>query len=257
MTASAAAKTFGVPELLEMILVRLPMKGLLFIQRVSKDFRASVTSSKRLQERLFFQLEKVCGADIPYISDLVYGKGVNALLSATHANNKWLVQQLKVTQERMHPLRTNELFCKRAILHGQSRQVSRSTESLPIKSLNFLHPAVTRLALLKGFVTGDEVTLCVDMDASVAHSDAAPAADSEASWRQMLVKQCPCKKLAVELEVNIGRKTPSRVYNTVLPAVTRMGEIMDWCESKYAESVNFAARGLPKLTVEGDATRGR
>lgn len=45
----------NVPELLENILLELPIKSLLVVQRVSKTFHATITGSPRLQQALFFK----------------------------------------------------------------------------------------------------------------------------------------------------------------------------------------------------------
>lgn len=49
-----AAAVFSVPELLEDILSRLPMTELLLSQRVSKQFKATIEGSVKLQRALFF-----------------------------------------------------------------------------------------------------------------------------------------------------------------------------------------------------------
>ena len=52
---SATQRTLGITELLEAILVQLPMKDLLLAQRVNKDWQATIVTSKKLQERLFLR----------------------------------------------------------------------------------------------------------------------------------------------------------------------------------------------------------
>jgi hypothetical protein len=52
---SATQKVFGVFELLEAILLNLPIKDLLFAQKISKNFNQVIKSSTPLQKALFFQ----------------------------------------------------------------------------------------------------------------------------------------------------------------------------------------------------------
>lgn len=51
----ASQRTFGIAELLEAILVQLPPEDVLLAQRVSKDWQATIKTSKELQEKLFFR----------------------------------------------------------------------------------------------------------------------------------------------------------------------------------------------------------
>jgi hypothetical protein len=50
---AASAKVFDTYELLEDILLRLPLRQLLIVQRVSKIFRQLVQNSLRIQKALF------------------------------------------------------------------------------------------------------------------------------------------------------------------------------------------------------------
>lgn len=51
---TAVSQVFGVAELLEAILVELPMRDLLLSQRVSKTFQLTIKGSTKLQRKLFF-----------------------------------------------------------------------------------------------------------------------------------------------------------------------------------------------------------
>ena len=51
---SSVARVFAIPELLEHILTRLPVRDLLIDQRVNKTFHAVTKSSPHLQRKLFF-----------------------------------------------------------------------------------------------------------------------------------------------------------------------------------------------------------
>jgi len=46
---------FGTPEILEQILLELPIKDILLVQRVNKTFHATVTDSPRLQQAVFLK----------------------------------------------------------------------------------------------------------------------------------------------------------------------------------------------------------
>ncbi|KAK5136299.1 hypothetical protein LTR08_003672 [Meristemomyces frigidus] len=65
--AAAAAKVFGIPELLENILRRLTFHDLLFSQQVSVDFRATVVWSLALKRKLF--LAPTIASDFVWVID--------------------------------------------------------------------------------------------------------------------------------------------------------------------------------------------
>jgi len=52
MTSTAATQVFGLPELLETILLHLDTKQLFAVQRVSQDFRDTNAGSKKLQRNM-------------------------------------------------------------------------------------------------------------------------------------------------------------------------------------------------------------
>ncbi|KAH7132080.1 hypothetical protein B0J11DRAFT_216540 [Dendryphion nanum] len=52
---SAVEHVFDTPELLEIILARLPQRDLLLAQQISKQFQAAIVSSPTLQQSLFFR----------------------------------------------------------------------------------------------------------------------------------------------------------------------------------------------------------
>ncbi|EME81396.1 uncharacterized protein MYCFIDRAFT_81458 [Pseudocercospora fijiensis CIRAD86] len=52
---AAATAVFGTAELSEMILLHLPMRDLLRVQRVDKDINAVISGSKALRRKLFFE----------------------------------------------------------------------------------------------------------------------------------------------------------------------------------------------------------
>ncbi|KXT07520.1 hypothetical protein AC579_195 [Pseudocercospora musae] len=54
---AAAARTFNVPELLELILLHMPTRDLLLVQRVSAQFRVTVVCSKQVRQALFLESE--------------------------------------------------------------------------------------------------------------------------------------------------------------------------------------------------------
>jgi hypothetical protein len=52
---AAATQVFDTTELLEIILYELPTKDLLFAQRISKQTKAVIDNSTKLQQALFFK----------------------------------------------------------------------------------------------------------------------------------------------------------------------------------------------------------
>jgi len=54
-TTAATERVFRLPELLEAILIHLPMRDLLFVQRVDVRFRRLVSSSRMLRHALFLE----------------------------------------------------------------------------------------------------------------------------------------------------------------------------------------------------------
>ncbi|GAB1735930.1 hypothetical protein NU219Hw_g5264t1 [Hortaea werneckii] len=57
--SSPAEKVFNIPELHEMILTHVDMKTVLLAQRTSRAFHATITSSPRLQRKLWMQPHKI------------------------------------------------------------------------------------------------------------------------------------------------------------------------------------------------------
>src|SRR5207253_420563 len=55
ITSIAAAPVLEIPELLEAILFRLPIRDLLLAQRVSRQWRDIISNSLSLQQALFFR----------------------------------------------------------------------------------------------------------------------------------------------------------------------------------------------------------
>lgn len=55
-TCPAASQVFAIPEILENILLRLPMLDLLLAQRVDKTFRGVINSSIHIRRALFFEI---------------------------------------------------------------------------------------------------------------------------------------------------------------------------------------------------------
>lgn len=55
--ATASQRVFGITELLEQILLHLPPRDVLLLQRVNGAFRNVTTTSDRLQRKLFFKAD--------------------------------------------------------------------------------------------------------------------------------------------------------------------------------------------------------
>ncbi|PPJ58239.1 hypothetical protein CBER1_08269 [Cercospora berteroae] len=59
---AAGARLAAIPELMEMILLELPLRDVLAAQRVNKDFRGTIRDSHKLQKALFFApIDKTVG----------------------------------------------------------------------------------------------------------------------------------------------------------------------------------------------------
>jgi hypothetical protein len=52
---SSRARVFAIPELVELILLQLPLRDLLLASRISKGFHATITTSPVIQSALFFR----------------------------------------------------------------------------------------------------------------------------------------------------------------------------------------------------------
>lgn len=59
-TAAAARAVFDTAELLEHIMLQVPMATILTSQRVCQQFRDIVKTSKKIQEKLFFRTNSEC-----------------------------------------------------------------------------------------------------------------------------------------------------------------------------------------------------
>lgn len=162
MTTSAAERVFGVAELLEIVLASLPLKDILLVQRVSKDFRNSVKSSKRLQEALFLKPAKLCGVNAASEAGCARESGAQVDVTAAGASNKWLVLQKKLHHRRIHPVPLNPLLWQRTRINKSSFD---TVDSLPIESIKFLHPAIGGLSLDRHSSTDGQVHLNVILEA--------------------------------------------------------------------------------------------
>ncbi|KAK4949418.1 hypothetical protein LTR10_012036 [Elasticomyces elasticus] len=65
MRSSASAQVFGLPGLLESVLLQLPMKDLLLAQKICKDFKNVIDSSPTIQRALCFILGAF--SDVNYV----------------------------------------------------------------------------------------------------------------------------------------------------------------------------------------------
>lgn len=86
-----AAKVFAVPELFEMVLLKLPLRDLLLAQRVNKSFQGAIQSSTRIQERLFFKRSSTKRTDgrvaiNPFLSRVIELDARKTTLSAVSEN---------------------------------------------------------------------------------------------------------------------------------------------------------------------------
>lgn len=67
---ASSTETFGIPELLEMILECATLQDLLLWQRVNKAWQTTIQNSPRIQEKLFFRA-KTCGKAYEETSALI------------------------------------------------------------------------------------------------------------------------------------------------------------------------------------------
>lgn len=77
--SSRPAQVFAIPELLENILIYLPMRDLLLAQSISRTFHTAIHNIPSLQEKLFFRARRVRAGDNDKIRD------VNPMLHPDHA----------------------------------------------------------------------------------------------------------------------------------------------------------------------------
>jgi hypothetical protein len=75
--ATPCEQVFETVELLEIILYKLPIRDLLFSQRVAKQWKAVIENSQRLQEALFMRAVRVPGGSLR-LTDHQHGKLIEA-----------------------------------------------------------------------------------------------------------------------------------------------------------------------------------
>ena len=103
---SAAARVLAIPELLESILFYLPMRDLLLAQSVNHTFHSVISSTRSLQENLFFRPR------LPTTRDGSAQRQINELLHPDVA--PWFRAVLYVrkgSDGRVHPVRTSRNNC--------------------------------------------------------------------------------------------------------------------------------------------------
>jgi len=151
-----AITVFAVPELLENILLRLPPRRLLLVQRVNKTFRDHITSSIKMQVKLFFRPPPTATAAE------ASGNFVNPFLA------RILKRKFKCIAH--YPLDSRSLDTVRVIDWANKHHLQR----LPVSP----------------YPDPEEANLCVEVDRGDFQFDEV-SVDKGSSWREMLVAYEP------------------------------------------------------------------
>lgn len=187
-TYVASQQAAQIPELLEKILLELPMQDLLLAQRVAKSWKMLIEKSIHLRRALFIE-PAACGS-ISYI-DWRLGRrsGVENHYRATtdiRADDKEFYTERKANLGLGEPLR-GEDGTKRLVRYpahwGRTRGDAGTYKVFANPLLSARFPVLSRSGIYNG----------------EAFTDLPPAMQyQKASWRQMLITQPPTNFLAIE-----------------------------------------------------------
>ncbi|KAK4496479.1 hypothetical protein PRZ48_012459 [Zasmidium cellare] len=251
--ASAATRAFDVAELREMILAQLPMKDILLNQRVSKDFRDTIQSSKLLQEALFFRTDKLCRVEDREWEEEKVWKAIAGIdvQELQHATKKYGLEHVippggipRPDLPKAPPLHTiplNSLFLPPQLDHEKSSIRCRS-----------IHPGVRAIWIRHPGSTSHYVDMRVVLAERASPDELTAAlATPGASWRKMHVKHCPCSPTTVTLYIHTLQGANIVDTQEKFAAGVKMGEIMDWCASRFAR---YKSRPALEPPVEDDVS---
>lgn len=206
---SAAERVFIIPELLENILLRIPMKTLLLSQRTCRSFKAIIDGSKPLQRKLFFR--PAVGEPMEFIvqPSIAGGNPGHNLW-----NHKWYYQLPALSSEAENwPYK----WCQRADdtqkpVAIYENPISYSLEEILDRCVNSKTP--------------------LDISSELG--------DSEASWRKMLVCQ-PAIHGTLHIQIHersgggatcgtisirtVGEATLAHLADQIVPCVKYLREI--------------------------------
>ena len=104
---ASAARVFTIPELLEMILLRLPERDLLLSQRVKTTWRNITNTSPHLQRKLFYKAD-VC--DPALISDVVWNPLLRSALTKNATSSVLKERGIESTYESVKASSWNDMF---------------------------------------------------------------------------------------------------------------------------------------------------
>lgn len=166
---------FNTAELLEAILLEIPMKQLFTIRRVSKQFRDTVNSSVRLQEEMFLRPRKTDKEFWTLRTLQPYPDGFRkSQMECEFVPSSELVTNQVANAERMQPVRCNPMVC-------EHRNGSMRT---PVRTLYSQYEVID-----------------LSLKPLLIHPDMCP---------EMYLTDPPCTETFVELEIPI--KTKPRVF---------------------------------------------
>ncbi|KAF2167115.1 hypothetical protein M409DRAFT_54318 [Zasmidium cellare ATCC 36951] len=181
----AAHAVFQTAELLEKILLSLPLTDLLLAQKICKFFKASIEGSSKAQTALFY---RAAGSDL-----LRFEK--TGLYSIDEAEGFWShVKSSRKSKPVINPL------MRRFIITQWMKMNS-------IVHIGFVSPVFDRSAYINPYLAVDEEVQ--DEDGGDADSDIGPRNIDElealhrkgASWRQMLFMQPACEMLNARCDI--------------------------------------------------------
>lgn len=204
---AVSQRTFDITEILEVILLNLPMRDLLLTQRVSRGFHSVIQGSLKIRQALYLEPVKACEADGKSIAPVV-----NPLLYRPHklqqgANKSALV----VFAEDGHPsiVRVRGLFTPDTARKTHNDESSSTVKDYLVE--------VEALGIIERSAFG------------IAEVDAQTPCYAKGSWQRMLASQPPCV-------VRCFKAPPSIVQRT-LYWETVSGKIGDiWYKKSYAET---------------------
>ncbi|KAK0248028.1 hypothetical protein B0A54_01385 [Friedmanniomyces endolithicus] len=195
----ATAHVLELPELLEMILLQLPTRDLLFAQAVCKPWRHAITSSIRTRRALF--LEPGAASDVhrdvatptlqQFTSTIAFGNDKDRIIPVGDVAVNPLLFELKIFEE-MHSYRPED-ESKDLVFTGYW-----ITEAAlkALKAFNSSHPA----SCLTMYLTQPPVALCPWITYSVALSHHRSNFASRMGFSQCPTPRFPARTFAKAVE---------------------------------------------------------
>lgn len=256
-----STQLFGNAKLLEMVLLRLPLKDLLFAQSVCKTWKNTIDNSADLQKALFFQ---PAASEVAYFhQSFAFGKvPIPHPLSAgnffyvvpSHDTAFKVVKGFELGRRKAAPPLSNSRS------DAQTKQWRDKLRRIATRTPVFLNPLLTSKIkwFRELFSDTRQVPRFCRIDLEKNTDLHVSARRPEASWRRMLITQPPLATLSAYLDGKSTGKFWSgwSAWNLLGPKHVTQSINMDLLRSQMARSSEYKMRvyGADKFEAWQDGT---